>query len=453
MSAASQHPTANLPPALNTPRITPQDFDPPAAGIETAAGPEPIGSEPEVEPNTATAADADGPRPKAKRRRLNHPREWSARVASMEKLLPRKVPILRDIRIYESVVFEKISQYDVAEIFGISQPRVCQIVQEVRTWKSTVPWEFAGMTDEQQINLATHETRRWLEVIRDKCLAKADDTECGSSQMVFDKNGTQVRNAVDRRSQTPKPGFMAVALQAVIKAGQLGGAGEQWRQRRVQSEECGVEETPCGGEFKVPSSRFKVDGEEQPEAHPQLGTLNVEPLTRNPSPSRESLAPAPTPQSASCNPQSDGLLKEKSPGFSPVNGKANGHATSALRKAAQVQALRRRKNRQIAYQAAADRQRVGPDSRRYFFQMLKQLDGVAQRVERLVDRELRMNAKKGIQRTGDELAHMIQSARRHHLERQLRLNRHVRTHPYGMPWVWEQYDLSRGKFRWDVEEK
>ncbi|HUE70098.1 MAG TPA: hypothetical protein VMP01_04345 [Pirellulaceae bacterium] len=210
--SATSHREAEISQSINAPRITPQDFDPPP-------------------PEPATE-NADAPPPRRQPRRRNWLRDRAGRVADMQQRLPRKVPRLRDIQIYESVVFEKMSQYDVAEIFGLSQPRVCQIVEEVRTWKATVPWEVAGMTDEQQINLATHETRQWLTVIRDKALEKADLTEGASHRMVYDKNGQQVHSESNSRSIPPKPGFLSIALQAVLKAGQLGGAGEQWKRSR-----------------------------------------------------------------------------------------------------------------------------------------------------------------------------------------------------------------------------
>jgi predicted transcriptional regulator len=414
--SADSHAGTESSQTINAPRITPQDFDPAvpnSVGFRSAEARARADQEP-------TTENADAPPLRRQPRKRNWLRDRAGRVADMEQLLPRKVPRLRDIQIYESVVFEKMSQHDVAAIFGLSQPRVCQIVAEVRTWKATVPWEVAGMTDEQQINLATHETRQWLSVIRDKALEKADLTEGASHRMVYDKSGQQVHSESNRRSIPPKPGFLAIALQAVLKAGQLGGAGEQWK--RPKSAE---REAPGGGEFKVQSSTFKVDGS-------QRETLNVEPGTLNSANAR--------------------LLKKNPPAFTAENGKANGHAVSALSKAAQLQGLRRGKNRRIAYQAAADRQGLSPDARRNFFAMLRQLEQAAGRVERMVQIQLKRDARQGAQPTGEALQEEIESARRRGLERQLQLDRRLRTHPYGNDWVWQQYDVSRGRFRWQEEQ-
>src|SRR5687768_1511083 len=107
------------------------------------------------DPPTADAPPPPAPK-KVKHRPYNGLLDSPARVKDLEHQLPRNVPRLRDLQIYEYVVFQQMSQYDVAQLFDITQPRVCQIVQEVRAWKSTVAWEVPGMTDRQQMNLATH---------------------------------------------------------------------------------------------------------------------------------------------------------------------------------------------------------------------------------------------------------------------------------------------------------
>ncbi|HUE70099.1 MAG TPA: hypothetical protein VMP01_04350 [Pirellulaceae bacterium] len=84
--------------------------------------------------------------------------------------------------------------------------------------------------------------------------------------------------------------------------------------------------------------------------------------------------------------------------------------------------------------------------------MLRQLEQAAGRVERMVQIQLKRDARRGVQHTGEALQQEIESARRRCLARQLKLNRRLRTHPYGNEWVWQQYDLSRGRFRWQEED-
>jgi hypothetical protein len=119
-------------------------------------------SPPNWEPSSLNAQPAftnqpepEKPAPAKKRRRYNAFRDRRARVRDFRKMLPRKVPRRRDLDIYQTVVHDKLSQHLVAEIYGLSQTRISQIVREVRAWKATLPYEIPGMTEQQQINLAT----------------------------------------------------------------------------------------------------------------------------------------------------------------------------------------------------------------------------------------------------------------------------------------------------------
>lgn len=361
-------------------------------------------------------ADPPPPAPKrVKHRPYNGFLDSPERVKELKRVMPRKVPRLRDLQIYEYVVFQQMSQYDVAEIFDVTQPRVCQIVQEVRAWKSTVAWEFPGMTGEQQMNLATHETRRWLEVIRDKSLAAHDQTAAQQETVRTSENagGFTGRNTT-LQSQPPRPGFLNIALKAILKAGELGGAGEQWKNRGMDQAECGVED----------------------ESGMRNAECGVE--ERDPAP------PSQTPTETS----NGRLLKKNPPPFSPQNGKANGHKVSDGPGSAQVEKSRRRQARQSAYQMAADRQGIGPASRKFFFQLLRQLDSAALRVEHQVQQRVARDAKRGIEIDDYWLARFREDL----LRKLLRLDRRIQPVRYGHDWVLKQYDASTGRFRWQANE-
>jgi predicted transcriptional regulator len=275
--------------------------------------------QPETTPQLAAQqppAPSPPPAPKkVTRSRYNGFRHSPARVKDLRRVLPRQVPRLRDLRIYEYVVFEEMSQHDVAQIFDVTQPRVCQIVQEVRAWLSTVPWEFPGMTDEQQMNLATHETRRWLEVIRKKSLAghEKTDAQCETIRSIENQAGF-VRREKTYRTQPPTSGFLKVAMQAVVKAGELGGAGQQWPAISRQS----TAESPQSTAPTPPSAI--PDSGERPISEFSTRLLIAYPLRASDLGRLTGDSRLP-----------DSLLKENRIRFSPQNGKANGHKTSLPR--------------------------------------------------------------------------------------------------------------------------
>ncbi|HUE72849.1 MAG TPA: hypothetical protein VMP01_18330 [Pirellulaceae bacterium] len=388
-------------------------------------------------PASADTPPADKkPRPKAKKRRRNSMRDRQERVSDMKKLLPRKVPRLRDLQIYESVVFEKMSQHLVAEIFGLSQVRILQIVREVRAWKSTVPYDIPGMTDQQQINLATHETRQWLVRIRDKCFEQADMISSGETKTYIDESQNTTRRTISQRSVTPKPGFMAVALAAVNQAGKLAGAGEQWVRSRAQHDDA----TVC---------RKEMTNDQVPMTNDQVPMTNEQPATCDEIPNPELRVPngaTANPQSEICNPQSTGhLLKKKTPEFSPQNGKANGKKSSAFHAQAQVERSRRQKKRQTAYRAAAEREGIKPEARPRFYRLLRDLDLIADRVEERVEAEIKRDRTS---RTPEERKLRTQSDRQHFLELFLRVSAGILTPPYDFHWVFDRYSTDTGRFRW-----
>jgi predicted transcriptional regulator len=401
------------------PRFNDRQLEPASEIPEAAAAPiaceQPAG-DPQNPPSPGSS------QAKWRKKSAGRRREASLRVKELNQLLPRKVPRQRDLKIYEYVVFQQMSQYDVAELFGISQPRVCQIVEEVRTWKSTVPGQIPGMTDEQQVNLATHETRRWLEVIRDKAMKHLDASE---KDLHFQKIVTEKQEEVQRvdniKPQSPKSGFLNIALKAVIKSGELGGAGQQWAKgsaKRAQEPGARGQKPGDAGEGKSQTR------------NPQPEFLNPKPRTLNPFPH---------------------LSTEEQPAFSPQNGKANGHKSSVVRGGAQIEKSRRGKKREKAYQAAANRAGIQRRPARHRFkQLLRWLDRLAERAEIAVQKELRSNVNRGREPWSDW---HVQQLRTRRLNGLLDLNREVDLYPpYTRQWVSQQYDSASGRFRWQLEE-
>ena len=88
-------------------------------------------------------------------------------------LPPRlKIPSERDLWIYEQVVIQRMSQYEVAEQSELSQPRVHQILREMSAWVAdNTPGFAAGLTKEQQLRLVHYNTTAEM----DRLLQALDD--------------------------------------------------------------------------------------------------------------------------------------------------------------------------------------------------------------------------------------------------------------------------------------
>src|SRR5438132_1486720 len=62
---------------------------------------------------------------------------------------PARIPPYRSLDIYRLVVVRGLKQCEVAESFGITPQRVCQVVRRVRQWvnESIGDWLFKGRDD------------------------------------------------------------------------------------------------------------------------------------------------------------------------------------------------------------------------------------------------------------------------------------------------------------------
>lgn len=81
-----------------------------------------------------------------------------------------KVPSDRDLQIYETAVFAGRSQREVAKEFGVSQPRVNQVLKEMAAWMAdNTPAFAAGLTPEQKLRLVHYNVTQQLEYQR--CIA------------------------------------------------------------------------------------------------------------------------------------------------------------------------------------------------------------------------------------------------------------------------------------------
>ncbi len=163
------------------------------------------------------------------------PRKRHRGVLGLQSEIPKKVPSRRDLQVYQLAVIRRRPQAEVAQQFHITPQRVRYLVRRVRLWKCTLPWQLDGLTDEQQINLATHETRDWLEEVRDQALDKLNDTTTTEERTVPSQGDQPAQPRTVSKRLLPKSGFLNVAMNAVSRWGRLGGAGEHWNLARIRA--------------------------------------------------------------------------------------------------------------------------------------------------------------------------------------------------------------------------
>jgi hypothetical protein len=159
----------------------------------------------------------------------------------------RKPPSARDQQIYAEVVLHQRPQPEVAREFGVSQPRVTQIVARVRAWVEAAPAReaesaaveaaLAGMTPEaelppreesavaqaQRLHLARERTRAQLEAVYAESLAawRQSQEETQEHQVRSGKRG-EVQVSI-RKSQTGRTAHLNQAMHSAIQIARLDG--------------------------------------------------------------------------------------------------------------------------------------------------------------------------------------------------------------------------------------
>jgi len=113
-----------------------------------------------------------------------------------------KVPSDRDLQIYEVVVFAGRSQREVAKEFGVSQPRVNQILKELAAWMAdNTPSFCAGLTPEQKLRLVHYNVVQQLEYQRCSLMQAWEESRHGTETV----SRTTIVNGVRRTTATNRP--------------------------------------------------------------------------------------------------------------------------------------------------------------------------------------------------------------------------------------------------------
>lgn len=136
-----------------------------------------------------------------------------------------KVPSDRDLQIYESAVFAGRSQREVAKEFGVSQPRVNQILKEMAAWMAdNTPAFAAGLTPEQKLRLVHYNVTQQLEyqrcVLMEAWEASRTGTETISRTTIVDNVR---RTTAYNRPRSGNVRFMNAASRVSLAIARLAG--------------------------------------------------------------------------------------------------------------------------------------------------------------------------------------------------------------------------------------
>lgn len=113
-----------------------------------------------------------------------------------------KVPSDRDLQIYEEAVFAGLPQRKVAQNFGVSQPRVNQVLKEIAAWMAdNTPNFVSGLTPEQKLRLVHYNVVQQLEHQRCVLMQAWEDSRHGMETI----SRTTIVNGVSRTTAINRP--------------------------------------------------------------------------------------------------------------------------------------------------------------------------------------------------------------------------------------------------------
>src|SRR5687768_14185974 len=116
-----------------------------------------------------------------------------------------KVPAERDLEVYRLVAVEGRSTHAVADLFRISQTRVCQLIERVLGWMAEVlPKAAEGLPEESRLQLAQQISIARLDYLYGEAVAAWKASQQGdtwSSQQRRTPTGGMVEVQTVRREQ------------------------------------------------------------------------------------------------------------------------------------------------------------------------------------------------------------------------------------------------------------
>ena len=205
----------------------------------------------------------------------------------------RKVPSDRDLQIYETVVFTGRSQRAVAREFGVSQPRVNQILKEIAVWMSdNTPSFCSGLTPEQKLRLVHYNVVQQLEYQRCSLMEAWEESSRGTETV----SRTTIVGGVSRTTATNRPSranscYVDAAARTSLAIAKLSGwtpaakitaapQNSPWWQSGEEDQETGdrKQETECSSQ-QVEEPKSRLSDWEERARNPNLTRAEADAIT------------------------------------------------------------------------------------------------------------------------------------------------------------------------------
>ena len=178
-----------------------------------------------------------------------------------------RAPSPRDLKIYELVTYQPVSQRTVGQVFGLSQARVSQICRAVRTYLALAgPVEIAPLAEREEAELARLELLAQKEMLRDHAMwavNNAEQTQQTQKQFQRDEKGRVLQETVTR----PAKGDMRAVREASRQCEEIAELRGVSVKRRGRRSEAGSQKTEVAGQKTEPS---KLPWSNHPDAVPPL---------------------------------------------------------------------------------------------------------------------------------------------------------------------------------------
>jgi hypothetical protein len=201
-----------------------------------------------------------------------------------------KVPSDRDLQIYETAVFAGRSQREVAKEFGISQPRVNQILKELAAWMAdNTPNFCSGLTPEQKLRLVHYNVVQQLEYQRCSLMQAWEESRHGTEivSRTTIVNGVRRTTAINRPSRA-NTRYMDAAARIALSVAKLSGwtptvavteapQNSPWWQ--VEEESGESRQTAVGSGQEVDESKVTLSPWEERAKNPNLSRAEMDAIT------------------------------------------------------------------------------------------------------------------------------------------------------------------------------
>lgn len=153
----------------------------------------------------------------------------------IENFRPRRVPSARNRDIYREVKILGRSERNVAKEYGLTQPRIWAICQQVKEWMQEGGSDLDGLSEEARVNLCTENARLRLSLTFSQAAKWLEAT------------GQPPPSDAGKKGPNPKPAFVGYMLRAAIELAKIEGVYPNPKSpvQTPKPQECGMQCADC----------------------------------------------------------------------------------------------------------------------------------------------------------------------------------------------------------------